>query len=271
MNLLDMLDNLGITKIGSALEKIALEFSFFRISYDSENTRKRISETFNTPSFVKEIEKNEPKVQKNIDDWRDYLHKYSLVLISIGGFFITMVTISQKNIDLGKIAYGFAWLGISIAMTFLTIFLTIFLQRKILDGNFAFGQWCGAPYDKHPDEIHWADAVRRNLKELIEKNKEKLKTETLNKKERRNLKKAIKEDTKQLKSMKYCGGTYSWLEQVRVWLTTIIIITSFVGIFILGSSVIQTQKTETGKQFEVIEYIKNFVPIEKQEEFNKMD
>lgn len=239
-------NNFGITKIGFALEKIAYELTFFRINYEAENTRRRIDETFKVNPLIKQIEENDIKVQKNIDDWRDYLHKYSLILISIAGFLLAIVTLNKSSIEISDAISGFIWLGISIGATFFAIFLTVFLQRRIIDGNFAFSQCCGAPNDKHPDEIHWSDAVRRNLKDSIDRNKQKLKEdcENMHYKEKRNLKKGIWEDTRLLKSMKYCGGTYSWLEKVRLFFTMTIVITSFYGVFALGETLISQRNTE---------------------------
>lgn len=229
------MDSLHYGRIASAFEKIGLEVSLFRIRYESECTNRRIKETFASVHDLKEsIAEKEPKVQKNIDDWRDYLHKYSLVLLSSLGFFIGLVNLTPKPIDLEQITTGFIFICISLVVVFFAIFSTIFLQRKIIDGNFSFGLLCKEPYTQHPDEVHYHDAIRRNLKDGIEKVKEELKNPSLNKKEKRNLKKRIQADKRMLGSLKYSGGTYLWLEQFRGVLTVLILATSLIGLYKIG-------------------------------------
>jgi len=226
------MDQISMDSIARSFEKVASELQAFRMKYESECSLKNIKESFNSGTSLKdELDLQEPKVQKNIDDWRDYLHKYSLILISVLGFFIALATLTEKEIDLPNITMGLVLVGISLVITFIAIFSTIFLQRRIIDGNFAFGLHCKEPYTKHPDEIHYNDAIRRNLRETIQGYKVQLKSKELSKKERRVLKKTLKADMRMFRALKYSGGTYLWLEHIRVIYTVLILGTSLWGLF----------------------------------------
>lgn len=227
----------SLSKIAATFDRFVYALESFKRNYETD---KQIEGIRKITSNSKDYKENEEKVQKNIDDWRDFLHKYSLILMSIAGFFVALLTLTKESVDWVQIKYGFLLLGISITLTFITIFTTLFLQRKIIDGNFYFGLYCTKPWTEHEDKtLHYTDAMRINLEKWIISNAVKLVTaNNLKKHQEKYLKNLIKTDRKVLRGLKYSGGTYKWFEYVRVWSTIIILVTSFWGIYKIATEIL---------------------------------
>ncbi len=207
----------------SALESIASEMQQVRHQRTLNNLSK--------PSeFEIELKKSEPLIQKNFEEWRDYLHKYTLIMMAIAGFFATLFGSQWTRTIPDPVAtyVGFGFIGLSILLALITIFTAIFVERQIVDARvfFALGT------KKREDTENPIDAMRLNYLDAIGKN-EKLLESATEPKDIAWLEQCLKADRRGIKRVKYIAAPATWYEYVRFWTTLCMIILSFVGVIML--------------------------------------
>jgi hypothetical protein len=126
------------------LSNVRSELALLRMRIDSVDRtldfQRRLDDLRKPDGFLKEAEKAEPLIQKNFEEWRDYLHKYSLVMMSIAAFFTTLIGSNLLRITLNWTAvyWAFGFIGASVFLALLSIFITIFVERKIIDARIWF-------------------------------------------------------------------------------------------------------------------------------------
>lgn len=199
--------------------------------------------------FTEEWEESKPIIQKNFESWRDYLYKYGLVLISVLGFLTTLLAtkwIGQLSIVL--VVLGIVCIGLSVLMIFVSIFITLYLERKFVAANMAFTQCMQVGFHKEDGQ----DDGKRNPMKAIEKYlaqvivKREAELEELNKKcasnglsdldqekldwEIADLSTGIKGDRRTKALMKYVGVQYTSYETARLIITIIVVVVSLVGL-----------------------------------------
>lgn len=202
--------------------------------------------------FTEEWEESKPIIQKNFESWRDYLYKYALVLVSVLGFLTTLIAtkwVGQLSIAL--VIVGIVCILLSILITFLSIFITLYLERKFVAANMAFTQCMQVGFHKADGQDDGRRspmrAIEKYLGEVIVKrehdledlkkqravdglsefNKEKLDGEILD------LGMGIKGDRRTKALMKYVGIQYTGYETARLIITIAIIILSLSGLSII--------------------------------------
>ncbi len=204
-----------------AIDRLANELRFQR---ELDDLRK-------PNDFIKKAEESDALIRENFKEWRDYLHKYLLIMISITGFFTALLSAKWTRAvpDLGMIYAAFGLMGASIVVGLIAIFATIFIEKKIIDARVLFALPAVKKRDPriHPVEMHKMDA-----REAIAENEAKLRTET-DKDEIAWLKLRIKANGHHLKLMNYVTAPSEWFDYVRLGTTALMMGLSLLGIGLL--------------------------------------
>lgn len=224
--------------------------------------------------FTEEWEESKPIIQRNLESWKDYLYKYALVLISVLGFLTTLIATKWVgNLNVGVVVFGIICLGLSVLITFVSIFLTLYLERKFVAANMAFTQcmqvgfhkedgaddgkrspiraiekYLGKVIGQREQELHGLEE-RRTGEGLSELDKEKLDWEIAD------LRTGIKGDRRTKALMKYVGVQYTSYETARFVITIFVIALSLVGLsvvlYALLSSYAEIQQLQSTTQVEM--------------------
>ncbi|MDD2680751.1 MAG: hypothetical protein PHE20_01455 [Patescibacteria group bacterium] len=162
---------------------------------------------------------------KNYSTWRDYLHKYYLVMLAIAGGLGIYQDGNRSSLIL---------IVIGVLIGFLTINLYLYWERKHI--RFSYDIDITKPYKffNHSD-IKESDpplALRLNLRDVIEANRKLLK-ESSNKEESKILKGKINADKRWLSMIKY-WNMYGF---DPFWITGVIIslLLTFLGLILIIS------------------------------------
>lgn len=196
--------------------------------------------------FAEAWEEAKPLIHKNFESWRDYLYKYTLVVLSILGFLSTLIAtkwMGELNIPL--VVTSIVLMGLSIVVSFLTIFLTLYMERKFAAANMSFSQSMAVGFGKERDgDKNPMRCIEKYLAELIEQREKAL--EVLKKRrsvqglsaldiekldwEIADLETGIKADKRDRSLMKYVGVQYTSYETLRLIITIVIVALSTSGI-----------------------------------------
>jgi len=225
----------------------------------------KISSRGNEKDMVDEMwEKTEPRIHKNFESWRDYLYKYSLAMISILGFLASLIAtrwIGEINVTL--VVISIICIGFSIAVTFLSMFVTLYLERVFIETARQFTLCMKVGYGNEKDGIkHPARCVERYYDELIPKREKEL--EELQKQRQidglgaldqmrldydiTDLKTGIKHDKRTRSLMKFVGFEYTSYEAVRLWITIAVIVMSFAGLGIMFYALLENYSSINSSQ-----------------------
>ncbi|KKW38548.1 MAG: hypothetical protein UY85_C0029G0032 [Candidatus Peribacteria bacterium GW2011_GWB1_54_5] len=236
------------------LSGIRSEVSLLKIKMDSLERifdfQRRLDELNRPDRFLEEAAKSESLIQKNFEEWRDYLHKYSIVMMSITAFFTTLVGSNLMRVepDWSTVYWSFGFIGTSVLLALLSIFITIFVERKIINARVLFA----LPGRKRDERINPIDGRKMDYRDSIEECKQKLKQET-DPDEIKWLKLRIKADKRGLRLMKYVAAPVGWYESVRLWMTVLMLGMSFIGIVIMMSQFLRSSNNESMQQVETQE------------------
>lgn len=190
--------------------------------------------------WQEESEKMEVLAEKNFQEWRDYLYKFAFVMITVLGFLISLIATRWigEGLDISKIELSLNLIGASLVGAFLTIFYSMYLERRFEDAevNFALGMEVGNC--DHKDAVHPFEALRLNTKTFINKNKADLK-KTTDPKMRRTLRLRIRADKKALRKIKYMGVKLTTYDAIRFSITAVVIGLSLAGMFVLSRELLR--------------------------------
>lgn len=214
--------------------------------------------------FTEAWEEAKPLIHNNFESWRDYLYKYTLVMLSILGFLSTLIAtrwIGELNI--APVVTSIVLMGLSVVISFLTIFLTLYLERKFTAANMSFSQSMAVGFGKERDgDKNPMRCIEKYLAELIETREKEL--ETL--KGRRNaeglsaldiekldweiadLETGIKTDKRDKSLMKYVGMQYTSYETLRLIITIIIVALSTIGMGMIIYALLSSYSTISSGQ-----------------------
>ncbi len=230
-----IMNGLNDMLISNALNRIALEIGLTKMSIDALTRQiefQRNLEDLRRPSeFSKRAEESDALIRENFKEWRDYLHKYILIMTTITGFFTVLISAKWTRVvpDLGMVYTAFGLIGTSIVVGIIAIFATIFIEKRIVDARVMFSL---PAVKKRDPRINLIECHRMDCREAIAENQAKLDQET-NEDEIAWLKVRIKADKYHMKLMKYVAAPSEWIEYVRVGTTALMMCLSFAGIAIL--------------------------------------
>lgn len=221
-------------------------------------TAERRKEFEKKDMFMEAFEEAKPLFEKSIESWRDYLYKYALVLISILGFTTTLIAtkwVGELNVYL--IVIGISCLILSALMTFLSIFITLFLERQFVTANMEFTKAMAVDFHKADGkdditrnpmraiEMYYQDSIPKREKDL-EMLKQSRKTEGLTAIQIQeidwkidDLTKGISHDRRAKSLMKYVGVQYNEYETARLIITLVIVAVSLVGLSTITFALLQ--------------------------------
>ncbi|MBI5156354.1 hypothetical protein HZA45_03730 [Candidatus Peregrinibacteria bacterium] len=182
-------------------------------------------------AFMKAAEESHGLIRENFKEWRDYLYKYILMMTTVTGFFTTLMSAKWTRVvpDPVTVYWAFGLMGGSIFVGMIAIFVTIFIERQIIDSHVLFA--LPTSKDRDPD-INPIDAHKMGSRESIAENEAKLEVET-DEKQRAILKMRIKADKRHLRLMYFVAAPVTWYEYVRLGTTALMVILSLTGIGIL--------------------------------------
>ena len=196
----------------------------------------------------KQWNESRPLIRESFESWRDYLYKYALVLMSILGFLVTLIAtkwIGQLSVPM--VTIGIVCITLSILITFLAIFITLYLERLFIDADLEFTRSMDVGFhradgvdDPHRNPMR---AIERHLAGVIATREQELEalrnrrsTEQLSDVETQilddqiaDLESGIKKDKRSKALMKYVGVRYTSYETARLIITIVVIVLSLVG------------------------------------------
>jgi len=191
--------------------------------------------------MVQDTEDLIKKSQKNFSQWRDFLYKYYLIIMTvIGG---TGLFASNEQLKNHFISLGLFLSLFGIIIGFLLINVYFYFERKTLQIEHYITTYNPYKLYKHPDvENNMILAIKLNLRNVIKSNEELLKN-TKEKKKIIAIKKAIKADKNMINLLKYFGGNFGGIIE-RTWFLTVIIsfVLSSVGLCLILYGIITTVK-----------------------------
>lgn len=206
-----------------------------------------------------------PLIRESFESWRDYLYKYALVLISILGFLVTLIAtkwIGQLSVPM--VTIGIVCITVSILITFLSIFITLYLERLFIDADLEFTRSVDVGFHRADGvddplrnpmraiEKHLASVIATREQELAAL-RERCATEQLSdaaaeqlEGEIADLDSGIKKDKRSKGLMKYVGVRYSSYETARLYITLGIVILSLIGISTIVYTLLDSYASTSG-------------------------
>ena len=177
---------------------------------------------------------------QNFASWRDYLHKYYvLVLAFIGG---SGIFTSIQNIQGVKISWGFYLALSGIFLGFIAINIYFYLERRWFQiSNYVTSSGFG-PTQEHPDIVD--DPIRAsriNLATKIDdfKKKKKEAIKRNDKKMLRHWKQKISGHRRERWLMLFLGKQFGAIENFWIIMVSISFVTSSTGLFLVFSSILK--------------------------------
>lgn len=224
----DTLSSIGLTRIAHeiGMTKFAIDQLTSEIRF-----QRNLADSAKPDAFMKAAEESHGLIRENFKEWRDYLYKYILVMTTITGFFTALMSAKWTRVvpDPVTVYWAFGLMGGSIFVGMIAIFVTIFIERQIIDSHVLFA--LPTRKDRDPD-INPIDAHKMGSREAIAENEAKLEVET-DEKQRAILKMRIKADKRHLRLMYFVAAPVTWYEYVRLGTTALMMILSLAGIGIL--------------------------------------
>ena len=199
--------------------------------------------------FTEAWEEAKPLIHNNFESWRDYLYKYALVLITVLGFVMTLIASKWVGqLHIGLVAFGIICISLAILISFISIFITLYLERKFTAADMAFtqcmqvdfhrkdGQDDGKRNPMRAIEKYLEGVIEQREKELAGLN-QRLIEEKLTYVDRMKLEweiadlsAGIKGDRRTKALMKYVGVQYTTYEVARLIVTLIVLCLSLAGL-----------------------------------------
>jgi hypothetical protein len=224
----DILSNFGLSRIAHeiAMTKMAIDSLTSELRHEH-----RLAALQKPDGFMKATDEWKILVRENFKEWRDYLHKYVIVMMAIAGFFTTLMSANWTRVipDQVTVYWAFSLMGGSIFMGLTAIFFTIFIERQIIDSHVLFE--LPTKKDRDPD-MNPIDSHKIGSRESIAENEAKLEQET-DPVQCAILRNKIRADKRHLRLMYFVAAPVSWYEYVRVGATALMIILSLIGIALL--------------------------------------
>lgn len=151
-------------------------------------------------------------------------------MMAIAGFFVTLVSANwtRTQPDMDAVYFAFILIGLSIALSWIAVFGTILIERFETSGRILFA----LPGTKRDPMIHPVTAKKMDYREAIKEKKKQLAVE-MDPVKRSFLKHGLTSERRGLFLMYFVDAPVTWYEFVRVGLTLIIMILSFIGIGIM--------------------------------------
>ena len=220
-------------------EPVKLEQNYRNFDYESpwEGTKYIKNQT---EKMERSADRLDELSMQNFASWRDYLHKYYvLVLAFIGG---SGIFTSIQNIQGVKISWGFYLALSGIFLGFIAINIYFYLERRWFQiSNYVTSSGFG-PTQEHPDIVD--DPIRAsriNLATKIDdfKKKKKEAIKRNDKKMLRHWKQKISGHRRERWLMLFLGKQFGAIENFWIIMVSISFVTSSTGLFLVFSSILK--------------------------------
>ncbi len=190
-----------------------------------------------------EWEKSQPLIHSSFESWRDYLYKFSLAIGAALGFLITFISSkwTQTGLDSGTVNLGLLLIAISVLVSFLLIFISLYLERLFLSAHVEFARCMDVGYGNERGTITNPIVcveltLREHLAERLEKFHKLTNPHTI-----REERQGIKLDRRNIRLMKYVGLKFTKYEHVRLIGTLAIFSLSFAGFYLIATELLTSQ------------------------------